>query len=166
MKATTEKTYRTVASPIGPLLLAGRGGVLTNLAMDAQAHLPAGAEAWERDDSAFAPVEEQLGAYFAGRLTTFDVDLDPEGTEFQRKVWARLRAIPYGEVRSYGQIAAEIGQPKASRAVGLANGRNPIAVIVPCHRVIGADGSLTGFGGGLGRKKALLDLERGLRPQQ
>lgn len=166
MKATTEKTCRIVDSPIGPLLLAGRDGVLTNLAMDGAAHPPKGAEAWERDDSSFAGVVEQLDAYFAGRLTSFDVALAPEGTEFQHKVWARLRAIPYGEVRSYGQIAAEIGQPGASRAVGLANGRNPIAVIVPCHRVIGADGSLTGFGGGLGRKQALLELERGLRPQQ
>lgn len=158
------KICRTVDSPIGPLLLAGRDdGVLTNLAMDGQAHPPNGADAWKRDDHAFDDVADQLDAYFAGELTTFDVVLEPDGTEFQQKVWARLRAIPYGEVRSYGQLAAEIGQPKASRAVGLANGRNPIAIIVPCHRVIGANGALTGFGGGLHRKQALLDLERGLR---
>ncbi|HVM09616.1 MAG TPA: methylated-DNA--[protein]-cysteine S-methyltransferase [Acidimicrobiales bacterium] len=158
------KIFRTVDSPIGPLLLGGYAdGTLTNLAMDGQAHPPKGAENWKEDDAAFADVVDQLDAYFAGELTAFDVMLDAEGTEFQQRVWARLRAIPYGEVRSYGQLAADIGQPKASRAVGLANGRNPIAIIVPCHRVIGANGALTGFGGGLDRKQALLDLERGLR---
>ena len=156
------KTCRIIDSPIGPLLLAGHDGVLTNLAMDGQAHPPHDAGEWERDDDAFKDVVDQLDAYFAGELTTFDVVLDPEGTDFQKRVWERLRAIPYGETRSYGQLAADIGQPKASRAVGLANGRNPIAIIVPCHRVIGADGALTGFGGGLHRKQALLELERGI----
>ena len=103
---------------------------------------------------------EQLGAYFAGELTRFDVDLTLAGTQFQRRVWTALQTIPYGETRSYGEIAEQIGAPGASRAVGLANGRNPIGIIVPCHRVIGASGSLTGYGGGLERKKALLDLEK------
>ncbi|MBK9168153.1 MAG: methylated-DNA--[protein]-cysteine S-methyltransferase [Bryobacterales bacterium] len=101
----------------------------------------------------------QLHAYFAGELHEFDLPLAPEGTPFQRRVWEALRAIPYGETRSYGDIAKAIGAPKASRAVGAANGRNPIPVVVPCHRVIGADGSLTGFGGGLAIKRTLLDLE-------
>ena len=150
---------RTIDSPIGPLLLAGRGTTLTNLAMDGQSHPPRGAEHWTVDDTAFADVVAQLEAYFAGDLDRFDVNLAPEGTDFQRRVWGALREIPYGETRSYGQLAAAIGRPTASRAVGMANGRNPIAVIVPCHRVIGANGALTGFGGGLHRKRALLELE-------
>jgi len=97
---------------------------------------------------------------FAGSLTEFDVELDLVGTEFQRRVWAALQTIPYGETRSYGEIAEQIGSPGASRAVGLANGRNPIAIIVPCHRVIGAAGSMTGYGGGIDRKKMLIALER------
>ena len=104
---------------------------------------------------------------FAGQLTSFDLPLDPAGTGFQRRVWAALLDIPYGQTASYGQLAGRIGQPAASRAVGLANGRNPIAIIIPCHRVIGSDGSLTGYGGGLDRKRFLLDLERrsaGLAP--
>ena len=101
----------------------------------------------------------QLEAYFAGELTTFNVDLELAGTEFQRRVWAALQTIPYGETRSYGQIADQIGSPSASRAVGMANGHNPISIIVPCHRVIGSSGKLTGYGGGIERKQALLELE-------
>ena len=103
---------------------------------------------------------EQLEAYFAGERREFDLELEPVGTNFQRRVWEALLTIPYGETRSYGQIAEQIGSPGASRAVGLANGHNPIGIIVPCHRVIGANGSLTGYGGGLDRKRALLELER------
>lgn len=151
--------YRIVDSPIGPLTLAGEGRVLTNLAMAEQTHEPERAE-WIRDDTEFGDVAEQLKAYFAGQLQQFDVHLELSGTPFQRAVWDALRRIPYGQTQSYGEIARAIGSPNASRAVGLANGRNPIAIIVPCHRVIGANGSLTGFGGGLDRKSALLELER------
>ena len=150
--------FRTIDSPVDLLTLAGRDGTLTNLRMVGQTHEPSRA-GWERDDDAFGDVVEQLGAYFAGELTRFDVDLTLAGTQFQRRVWTALQTIPYGETRSYGQIAEQIGAPGASRAVGLANGRNPIGIIVPCHRVIGASGSLTGYGGGLERKKQLLARE-------
>jgi methylated-DNA-[protein]-cysteine S-methyltransferase len=155
--------FRTVDSPVGPLTLAGRNGRLAHLRMVGQTHEPSRAN-WDHDDDVLPDAVEQLGAYFAGELTNFDLDLELAGTEFQRRVWAALRTIPYGETRSYGEIATQIGAPGASRAVGLANGRNPIGIIVPCHRVIGASGSLTGYGGGLDRKKALLDLEKRRTP--
>jgi methylated-DNA-[protein]-cysteine S-methyltransferase len=151
--------YRVIDSPIGLLTLAGKGPVLTNLRMVDQTYEPDRAD-WTLDDRAFPEAVDQLAAYFAGELQQFDLRLEFRGTPFQQKVWEALRTIPYGETRSYGEIALQIGTPTAFRAVGLANGHNPIAVIVPCHRVIGANGSLTGFGGGLDRKKALLDLER------
>ena len=151
--------YRTIDSPIGPLTLAGRGQVLTNLRMVDQTYEPSRAD-WTLDDRAFPAAVEQLSAYFEGELRDFDLSLELDGTEFQRRVWNALRTIPYGETRTYGEIAEQIGSPTAFRAVGLANGHNPVAVIVPCHRVIGANGSLTGFGGGLDRKRALLDLEK------
>lgn len=153
--------YRTIPSPVGPLTLAGHDDVLTNLRMDDQAHPPTGRDTWLPDDDAFPKVVDQLEAYFARELTDFDVPMELEGTPFQRQVWAALCDIPYGETISYGELARRIGKPNASRAVGLANGRNPIGIIVPCHRVIGANGTLTGYGGGLGRKRALLELERG-----
>lgn len=151
--------YRMIDSPIGMLTLAGRGPVLTNLRMVDQTYEPDRAD-WALDDRAFPDAVEQLEAYFAGELFTFDLRLEFEGTPFQRRVWEALRSIPYGETRTYGEIAMQIGSPTAFRAVGLANGHNPIAVIVPCHRVIGANGSLTGFGGGLERKRTLLELEK------
>jgi methylated-DNA-[protein]-cysteine S-methyltransferase len=151
--------YRTIDSPIGLLTLAGEGPVLTNLRMVDQTYEPSRAD-WLLDDRAFPDAVEQLDAYFAGELQEFDLRLGFEGTEFQRRVWTALQTIPYGETRSYGEIAEQVGSPTAFRAVGLANGHNPIAVIVPCHRVIGAKGSLTGFGGGLDRKRALLNLEK------
>lgn len=150
--------YRTVDSPIGLLTLAGRGSVLTNLRMVDQTYEPSRAD-WSPDPGAFGAAVDQLDAYFAGELTDFDVELDLQGTEFQRRVWKALLTIPFGETRSYGEIAEQIGAPGAARAVGLANGHNPIAIVVPCHRVIGANGSLTGFGGGLDRKRTLLELE-------
>jgi len=153
--------FSTMDSPIGPLTLAGAGSTLTHLRMAGQAHEPDRAH-WVSSVGAFADVAEQLEAYFAGSLTEFDVEVTLIGTEFQRRVWAALRTIPYGETRSYGQIAEQIGSPGASRAVGLANGRNPIGIIVPCHRVIGSSGGLTGYGGGLDRKRTLLGLENGL----
>ena len=157
----TVTCYRTMQSPVGPLTLAGHNEVLTNLRMEDQAHDP-GRAGWVRDDQAFPKVVDQLEAYFAGELTEFDVAFDLVGTPFQRRVWSALLEIPYGETWSYGQVARRIGQPTASRAVGMANGRNPVAIIVPCHRVIGASGTLTGYGGGLDRKQVLLDLERRL----
>lgn len=114
---------------------------------------------WEPADTAFAAAVDQLEEYFAGQRTEFELELEMAGTPFQRRVWSALMTIPYGQTRSYGEIAMQLDAPGASRAVGLANGRNPIAIIVPCHRVIGANGKLTGYGGGLSRKRALLDLE-------
>ncbi|TXI60092.1 methylated-DNA--[protein]-cysteine S-methyltransferase [Mycolicibacter arupensis] len=151
--------FRTIDSPIGPLTLAGDDGRLSHLLMLDHAHAPS-RDGWWRDDSAFPEVAHQLSAYFAGDLTEFDVDYTLVGTEFQRRVWTALLTIPYGQTRSYGELAGQIGSPTASRAVGLANGRNPISIIVPCHRVIGSNGSLTGYGGGIDRKKSLLELER------
>ncbi len=150
--------YRTIDSPIGPLTLAGRGSVLTNLRMVDQTYEPNRA-GWTLDRGVFADTVEQLDAYFAGKLTDFDIELDLQGTEFQQRVWKALLTIPYGETRSYGEIAEQIAAPSAARAVGLANGHNPIPIIVPCHRVIGASGKLTGYGGGLDRKQTLLELE-------
>ncbi len=159
---TAARVHTIVDSPIGPLLLVAVDGKLTGLYMDAQRHRPDEAAFGERDDAAapFAEVTRQLEEYFAGERSDFDLPLRLEGTDFQRQVWAALREVPYGETWSYGQLAAHIGSPGASRAVGLANGRNPIAVVVPCHRVVGANGKLTGYGGGLERKRQLLDLER------
>lgn len=150
--------YRTIDSPIGPLTLAGTGPVLQHLRMAEQTYEPDRAD-WVRDDTAFPAVAEQLEAYFAGELTEFDLDIELIGTEFQRRVWAALQTIGYGQTASYGELADRIGSPGAARAVGLANGHNPISIIVPCHRVIGANGSLTGYGGGVDRKRFLLDLE-------
>ncbi len=151
--------FRSIASPIGELTLAGVGCTLTHLLMAEQSHAPDRSD-WEpAAPDAFADIVEQLDAYFVGTLTEFDVDMQSDGTEFQRRVWAALQTIPYGETRSYGQIAEQIGSPAASRAVGLANGRNPISIIVPCHRVIGSSGGLTGYGGGIERKRILLELE-------
>lgn len=151
--------YRTVDSPVGPLTLAGTNGRLRHLRMVEQTYEPS-REGWEADDAMFGDAAAQLSAYFSGDLVDFDLDLDLVGTEFQRRVWAALTTIPYGETRSYGEIARQIGVPGASRAVGLANGHNPIGIIVPCHRVIGVNGSLTGYGGGLDRKRQLLAMEK------
>lgn len=145
-------------TPIGRLrLTANDDGSLTGVFMETDPREPEAT--WVRDDETFEQARQQLSEYFAGERKEFDLDLAPEGTPFQRKVWEALLTIPYGEVRSYGEVAGQIGKPGAARAVGLANGKNPIAVIVPCHRVIGASGSLTGYGGGLERKRTLLDLE-------
>jgi len=147
--------WHTMDSPIGQLLLEGDGRALSRLEMSPRDLPPDD----RHEPDAFRDVEGQLNAYFAGELTEFDVPLAPSGSEFQLRVWAELLAIPYGETTSYGEIAAAVGRPDAVRAVGATNGRNPIAVIVPCHRVIGADGSLVGYGGGLPRKRLLLELE-------
>ena len=154
--------YTTLDSPIGELLLVGDGRALEGLYMQEAPHPVAIDPGWRRDDHAFAEARHQLAEYFAGERTEFDVALADQGTAFQRDVWRALRAIPYGKTVSYGELARSIGRPRAVRAVGLANGRNPIAVIVPCHRVIGADGSLTGYAGGTARKQRLLELEAGV----
>jgi methylated-DNA-[protein]-cysteine S-methyltransferase len=143
------------------LVTADARGRLTRLQFHDGPWTPAARSGWVRDADAFADVAHQLDAYFAGELRDFDLQLAPAGTPFQQQVWSALRAIPYGETASYGEIASTVGQPGAARAVGGANNRNPIAIIVPCHRVIGAGGSLTGYGGGLERKRKLLALEAG-----
>jgi methylated-DNA-[protein]-cysteine S-methyltransferase len=151
--------FSMIDSPLGELLVVQDDASLTGL------HLPTGRQpmrpspSWQRDDAAFEHVRQQLTEYFAGERRTFDLPLSPAGTPFQRRVWAALCQIPFGETTSYGKIAAGLGLPDAARAVGLANGQNPIAIIVPCHRVIGADGSLTGYGGGLPAKQWLLAHE-------
>jgi methylated-DNA-[protein]-cysteine S-methyltransferase len=156
--------YTTIDSPIGELLLGADGTALQRLHMleaPRPFRIPAGWERAARTDAPFADATHQLDEYFAGDRRTFDVPLELVGNPFERRVWDELREIPYGETVSYGYIARRIGAPSAPRAVGLANGRNPVALIVPCHRVIGADGSLTGYGGGLERKRFLLELEAG-----
>jgi methylated-DNA-[protein]-cysteine S-methyltransferase len=160
MTSSSTSSTTTIESPIGPLQLTAEDGWLTLLFMDAQRHAPAVSQAWREDRATFGAAIEQLDAYFAGELTTFDVPLRPAGTDFQRAVWAALETVPFGKTRSYGEVAAQVGRPSASRAVGQANGRNPIAVIIPCHRVIGSSGSLTGYGGGLDRKQWLLAHEQ------
>lgn len=155
------KQHTIIDSPYGPLTLVATDGALSGLYMTDQRHRPPEETFGTPDDTPFAEATAQLRAYFAGELKEFTLDLHLAGTPFQREVWTRLATIPYGETRTYGELAAALGNPKASRAVGLANGRNPIGIIVPCHRVVGADGSLTGYGGGLPRKQRLLDFERG-----
>lgn len=155
--------YRTMDSPVGLLTLAGMGGRLQHLRMVDQTYEPNRAD-WQLDESAFSDTVEQLDEYFRGTRYEFDVDLDLVGTAFQKNVWEALLTIPYGETRSYAEIASQIGAPGAFRAVGLANGHNPIGIIVPCHRVIGANGSLTGYGGGLDRKRMLLGMEKSNSP--
>ena len=160
----------TFESPVGPLLLMSDGTSLTGLHTDNDKHRPAIQSDWIRDDSV-APLAQtiaQLRAYFDGALTEFDLPLAPQGTEFQMTVWRELCNIPFGETISYAELARRIGRPTASRAVGHSNARNPISIIVPCHRVIGTDNSLTGYAGGLDRKRALLAHEAqqaGLRTQ-
>lgn len=148
-------------SPVGPLLLMSDGKALTGLHTESDKYRPKIRPDWVEDDDAvpFAIVKAQLGAYFEGRLTEFDLPLNPQGTEFQMRVWKQLCGIPFGETISYVELARRIGNPNASRAVGMANSRNPISIVVPCHRVIGADSSLTGYAGGLDRKRALLEHE-------
>jgi methylated-DNA-[protein]-cysteine S-methyltransferase len=151
--------YTHIDSPIGELLLVGDGHALHGLHMQEGRTSVSVNPDWRAAGEPFSDVRAQLSEYFAGERREFDVPLAMEGTSFQRSVWGALREIRYGETTTYGELAHRLNQPSASRAVGLANGRNPIAVIVPCHRVIGSDGSLTGYGGGLERKRLLLDLE-------
>ena len=150
-------------SPIGTLELRGTETALTGVFMEGHRHETPRPDGAVRDAEPLREARRQLEEYFAGGRREFSLALEPAGTDFQRRVWQGLRAIPYGATMSYGELARRIGNPRAVRAVGLANGANPISIIVPCHRVIGADGSLTGYGGGLERKRFLLALERGSR---
>lgn len=155
------RTHTTIDSPIGELTLVAEGGALAGLYMEQHRHRPALETFGPRqpEHPVFATVELQLKEYFARQRREFDVPLHFAGTPFQCRVWTELNTIPYGETITYGQLAEQLGQPTASRAVGLANGKNPISLIVPCHRVVGSTGSLTGYGGGLERKRHLLDFE-------
>jgi methylated-DNA-[protein]-cysteine S-methyltransferase len=154
--------YTTFDSPLGELLAVGDGRALHGLYMQEGRTRKAVEPDWEMAEQPFAEVRVQLADYFAGRRRGFDIPLVLTGSEFERRVWSALRDIPCGETISYGELARRVGPPGTPRNVGSANGRNPIAVIVPCHRVIGADGSLTGYGGGLERKRLLLELEAGV----
>lgn len=166
-KSQPGKSYfcKTIGSPVGRLKLvasdAGLAAILWENDPPSRVRLTILAE--DENHPVLLQAEKQLNEYFAGRRTSFDMELDFAGTEFQRKVWRALLEIPFGETRTYGQIARQLGNPNAMRAVGAANGRNPISIIAPCHRVIGADGGLTGFAGGLKVKEYLLGMERGTR---
>jgi len=151
--------YTHIDSPIGRLLIAGDADRICEVGFTEGYKARQPAADWRRDAAAVKPAVEQLAAYFAGELTRFDLVLDPPGSPFQRQVWSALGGIPYGETRTYGALAKDIGRPRSARAVGAANGANPLVVLVPCHRLIGADGSLTGFGGGIAAKAWLLELE-------
>ncbi len=153
--------WHEIDSPVGRLLLAGDGERLIGMGLQSGPRPLCPADSWRADAAPFRAAVRQLQEYFAGARRRFDLPLAPRGTEFQRRVWRALTQIPYGQTTSYGELARRIGKPGASRAVGLANGANPLPIIVPCHRVIGADGSLTGFGGGLPIKRKLLALEGG-----
>jgi methylated-DNA-[protein]-cysteine S-methyltransferase len=156
---TCSTVYSLQPSPIGELLLVGDGTALTELYLPAPGNTATLCANATRQDSAFTEVVRQLQAYFAGELTRFDVPIAPHGTAFQHDVWSALGQIPYGTTSSYGRLAAQLNHPAAARAVGHANGHNPISIIIPCHRLIGANGSLVKYGGGLERKRWLLDLE-------
>jgi methylated-DNA-[protein]-cysteine S-methyltransferase len=155
MASVPTRVYDVVESPIGALLLLGDGESLSGLLMEPHAVRPE----WRRSVEAFRDARVQLAEYFAGERRTFQLPLKLHGTPFQRRAWRALCEIPYGATRTYAQQARSIGQPTATRAIGAANGRNPIAIVVPCHRVVGHDGSLVGFGGGLERKRYLLAHE-------
>lgn len=152
-----------LASPIGDLLLAGDGDALHLVGFPTGNQSARSQSDWQRDDTVFVEAKRQLTAYFNGELTEFTLKLSLQGTDFQKSVWNALRAIPYGQTCSYGDIARRINRPNAYRAVGAANGQNPLPIIIPCHRVIGSTGKLTGFGGGLPTKEKLLGLERRVR---
>jgi methylated-DNA-[protein]-cysteine S-methyltransferase len=154
--------YSTFDSPLGELLAVSDGNAVRGLHMQEGRTAITVRRGWEQSDEPFAALRTQLTEYFDGARTAFDVPLALAGSPFQRRVWHALQDIPYGETVSYGHVARRLGVPSAARAVGVANGQNPVCVIVPCHRVIGADGSLTGYGGGLDRKRLLLELEAGV----
>jgi methylated-DNA-[protein]-cysteine S-methyltransferase len=151
--------YTVMDSPIGPLILVGSPAGLTEIRFTPEGTTPDPDPGWQFDQGIFEDVIVQLQDYFAGKRQTFTLALEPHGTPFQREVWAALQTIPYGKTISYGQLAQQIGKPNSVRAVGAANGQNPLPIVVPCHRVIGSNGSLTGYAGGLAVKRFLLNLE-------
>jgi methylated-DNA-[protein]-cysteine S-methyltransferase len=157
---TGRRAFTVIDSPVGPITLLAAGGALAGLYLSEQRYPPDPELFGEPDAEPFAAAASQLASYFDGQLTGFDLPVALAGTAFQLRVWTALQSIPYGMTISYGQLAGQLGRPSAARAVGLANGRNPVSIIVPCHRVVGSDGSLTGYGGGLDRKRYLLSLER------
>ena len=159
---TTTTCYSYIDSPLGRMFVQGDGEFVTGLFMPKHKGWTGPDPSWQQSDASFAAVREQLAEYFAGERQTFDVPLKLAGTPFQQRVWQELVRIPFGTTITYGELARRLGQPTASRAVGHANGRNPISIIVPCHRVIGADGKLTGYAGGIDKKQWLLDWERGV----
>jgi methylated-DNA-[protein]-cysteine S-methyltransferase len=154
------RTHAIIDSPIGALTLVATDGTLCGAYMEDHLHMPDPATFGPRVTSGFEEVAEQLGEYFAGQREDFTVAMRPAGTDFQRRVWEVLTTIPYGQTWTYAQLADALGRRDRIRAVAAANGRNPISVVVPCHRVLGSDGNLTGYAGGLARKRFLLDLER------
>ena len=158
--------YRTMQSPLGRLLLAGPKSELSLISLPRGKGAVTPQADWTEDQGAFAEAGQQLEEYFAGKRRRFELALAPRGTDFQLQVWWALAEIPYGETVTYGELASRLGRPSASRAVGAANGSNPLPIVLPCHRVIGADGSLTGYGGGLEAKRFLLDLEGASPPRQ
>lgn len=160
--------HTVIDSPYGPLTLVADGDRLTGLYLAEQRHRPAAETFGRRESPDVAPFQQagaQLAEYFEGRRTAFELPLELRGTDFQRTVWRGLAAIPYGVTLTYGELAERVGRPTAARAVGLANGRNPIAIVIPCHRVVGSTGALTGYGGGLDRKRRLLALESSTAPR-
>ena len=152
--------FTTMGSPLGPILLASDTDGLRLINFQTGSRTVAISPDGQENAEVFSDTVAQLGAYFMGDLTEFELTLSPQGSPFYREVWRELERIPYGRTLSYGGLAERVGRPKAARAVGAANGRNPLPIVIPCHRVIGRDGSLTGYGGGLRFKKALLELER------
>lgn len=160
----TPTRYAHTNSPLGRVLLTGTDTGLSGLYLTDHGRAPSPEPDWLADPDGFVDVRDQLGEYFAGVRVRFEVELDLDGTDFQRRVWAALLAIPYGRTATYRELAAQIGQPTASRAVGTANARNPVSIIVPCHRVVAADGTLGGYAWGAARKAWLLGLESGQPP--
>ena len=157
--------YDTLDTPYGGMLIAASERGITGVYFDRQKHLPSRREGWQRspENPHLKKAKKQLVEYFAGKRKDFDLALDPVGTEFQKAVWKAISRVPYGETISYGELARRAGFPEGARAAGAATGRNPIGIVVPCHRIVGADGSLTGYAGGLDKKRALLALEAGER---
>ncbi len=155
-KMHSQLNYCLYNSPVGKLLLAGDMDGLQRIQFECNIQID---ENWQENKKRFVEVIQQLDEYFSKKRKTFDLKLNPQGTEFQKQVWNRLEQIPFGQTKYYGQIAQEIGNPKASRAIGMANNKNPIPIIIPCHRVIGKNGTLTGFASGLDIKQQLLNIE-------
>jgi methylated-DNA-[protein]-cysteine S-methyltransferase len=157
-------THAVMDSPLGELTLVGNDGALAGLYFAGQRNRPRPPRLGRPDPAGLAGPVRQLGEYFAGERTAFELDLDLHGSAFDRQVWALVAAIPYGQTRSYGQLARELGDPGLAQEVGVSNARNRLCIVVPCHRVVGADGKLTGYAGGLARKRALLELEAAAEP--